>query len=101
LKSWLFAWDDIGGKRTATILTVLGTCIAQRINPRAFLHKAFALLVNGAEPHEVMPNRLAAAHPELRMPARAGPAPDDASLGEIIAELEAKLAPTALPPAPA
>jgi transposase len=101
LKSWLFAWDDIGGERTATILTVLGTCVAQRINPRAFLHKAFALLVGGVDPHEVMPDRLAATHPELRMPARAGPVPDEASLAEIIAELEAKLAPTTPPPPPA
>ena len=100
LKSWLFAWEAEGGKRTATILTVLGTCIAQRINPRAFLHKAFALLVNGAEPHEVMPDRLVDAHPELRMPARAGPKPDEASLAELIAELEAKLTPAALPAAP-
>jgi transposase len=99
LKSWLFAWDDIGGKRTAIILTVLGTCIAQRINPRAFLHKAFALLVKGADAREVMPNRLVDAHPDLRMPARASPSPDDASLREIIEELEAKLAAPALPPA--
>ena len=101
LKSWLFAWDDIGGKRTAIILTVVGTCIAQRINPRAFLHKALAMIVNGAVPDDVMPNRLADAHPELRMPARAGPNPDDAGLKELIAELEAKLAAPALPSAPA
>jgi transposase len=101
LKSWLFAWDDIGGKRTAIVLTVLGSCIAQRINPRAFLHKALAMIVNGADVRDVMPNRLADAHPELRMPARAGPAPNDVSLREIIAELEAKLVSPALPPAPA
>ena len=101
LKSWLFAWKDIGGKRTAIILSVLGTCIAQRINPRAFLHKALALLVGGADPNDVMPNRLAAAHPELKMPARAGPVPDDASIAELIAELEAETRPAALPQAPA
>jgi transposase len=99
LKNWLFAWDDIGGRRTAIILTVLGTCIAQRINPRAFLHKAFAMLVTGADVSEVMPNRLADAHPELRMPARASPSPDDASLEEVIAELEAELASPPAPPA--
>ena len=100
LKNWLFAWDDLGGRRTATILSVLGTCIAQRINPRAFLHKAFELLVNGADAHAVMPDKLVAQHPELRMPARASPTPDDASLAEIIAELEAELATTARPVAP-
>lgn len=94
LKNWLFAWEDVGGVRTATILTVLGTCLAQRVNPRAYLHKSFAILVNGGDPQDALPDKLVAAHPELRMPARAGPSIDDASLAEIIAELErAKLAP--------
>jgi transposase len=97
LKSWLFAWGDLGGKRTAIILTVLGTCIAQRIKPRAFLHKALSLLVNGAEAGDVLPDRLAGAHPELRMPVRDGPNPNDASLTELIAELESRL----MTPAPA
>ena len=96
-KSGLFTYKDDGAERTATILTVLGTCIAQRINPRAFLHEAFARLVRGADPQDVLPERLAETHPELRMPVRAGP--DEASLTDIIAELEAKLAPDKLLPA--
>jgi transposase len=34
-KNWLFTWLDGGGKRTAGILTILATCIAHDINPRA------------------------------------------------------------------
>lgn len=96
-KSWLFTFKDDGAERTTIILTVLGTCIAQRINPRAFLHEAFARLVRGADPQDVLPERLAETHPELRMPVRAGP--DEASLADVIAELEAKLAPDKLLPA--
>ena len=46
-KNWLFAYGDLGGKRTAMILTVIGTCIAHRINPRAYLHAVAKLIVNG------------------------------------------------------
>jgi hypothetical protein len=46
-KNWLFAYGDLGGKRTAMILTVIGTCIAHRINPRAYLHVVAKLIVNG------------------------------------------------------
>ncbi len=92
LKSWLFAYDDIGAKRTTIILTVVGTCVAKRINPRAYLHKVLALLVQSADVSELLPDELAERFPELRMPTRASPDPDDASLKEIIAGLEAKLA---------
>jgi transposase len=37
-RNWLFTWLDLGGARTATILTILGTCIAHDVNPRAYLH---------------------------------------------------------------
>jgi transposase len=91
LKNWLFTYDDIGAERTAIILSVIGTCVAQRINPRAFLHKALALLVQGWDEdkmHELAPERLAEHYPELRMPARASPDPDEASIAELIAALE-------------
>jgi hypothetical protein len=31
------AWEDLGGERTARILTIVGTCVAHGINPRAYL----------------------------------------------------------------
>jgi len=73
-KNWLFAYGDLGGKRTAMILTVLGTCIAHRINPRAYLHAVAKRIVNGfpsARIRELLPDRIALLHPELRLPAPA------------------------------
>lgn len=70
-KNWLFATGDLGGKRTATILTILGTCIAHRINPRAYLHAVTKLIVNGwpqARLRELLPDRIAELKPELRLP---------------------------------
>jgi transposase len=72
-KNWLFAYGDLGGERAATILTVIGTCIAQRVNPRAYLHAVTKLIVNGwpnARLRELVPDRLAELRPELRLPPR-------------------------------
>lgn len=100
LKNWLFAYGDLGGRRTADILTVIGTCIAQRINPRAFLHRVLGLIVGGwAEDaiQDLVPHRLAERYPELKMPARASPDPDEASLAELMEALEAALLPSESP----
>ena len=70
-KNWLFAYGDLGGERAATILTLLGTCIAHRINPRAYLHAVTKLIVNGlpnARLRELLPDRILKLHPELRLP---------------------------------
>lgn len=67
-KNWLFAWLDDGGKRTATILSIIATCIAHDVNPRAYLHKVIHCIVQGWPQHrlrELMPDRMLAAHPEL------------------------------------
>ena len=70
-KNWLFAYGDLGGKNTATILTLLGTCIAHRVNPRAYLHVVAKLIVNGfpnARLRELLPDQIVKLHPELRLP---------------------------------
>jgi transposase len=70
-KNWFFAYGDLGGERAATILTLLGTCIAHRVNPRAYLHRLAKLLVGGwpnARLRELLPAQLARLHPELRLP---------------------------------
>ena len=77
-KNWLFAYGDLGGERTATILTVVGTCIAHQINPRAYLHVVTKLIVNGwpqARLRELLPDRILDLHPELRLPARTASLP--------------------------
>lgn len=73
-KNWLFVEGDLNGHRTATILSIVGTCIAQGINPRAYLHLVTRLIEQKwprARYGELLPSCLAATHPGLRIePAR-------------------------------
>ena len=64
----MFTWEDLGGERTANVLTIVGSCVAHGINPRAYLHLVINLIVNGwpqAKLRDLLPDRLALAHPEL------------------------------------
>ena len=64
----LFAWEDLGGERTASILTIVATCVSYGVNPRAYLHLVTTLIINrwpNAKLRELLPDRLAVAHPEL------------------------------------
>jgi hypothetical protein len=67
-KNWLFTWLDDGGQRTGDILSIVATCIAHDVNPRAYLHKVVHCIVHGW-PHnklrDLLPDRMLAAHPEL------------------------------------
>jgi transposase len=82
-KNWLFTWLDDGGERTAAILSIIATCIAHDINPRAYLHLVTRLIVQGwpnKKLRDLLPDRMLAAHPELyvgepsSLPAFSGPA---------------------------
>jgi len=67
-RNWLFTWLDEGGERTAAILTIIGTCIAHDVNPRAYLHVVTKLLVEGwpqARLRDLLPDRIVGAHPNL------------------------------------
>jgi hypothetical protein len=73
-RNWLFTWEDLGGERTAQILTIVGTCVAHGINPRAYLHLVTRLIVNRwpqAQLRDLLPDRLSLTHPELLVPDRA------------------------------
>jgi len=73
-KNWLFTWLDEGGERTATILSIVATCIAHDVNPRAYLHRVTKLIVDGwpnAKLRDLLPDRMLAAHPELFIGERA------------------------------
>ena len=77
-KNWLFVEGDLGGKRVAAILTILGTCIAHGVNPRAYLHVVVKLLVNGfpnKRIRELLPDQIVTLHPELRLPGKAARPP--------------------------
>jgi transposase len=67
-RNWLFTWLDEGAERTATVLTVIATCIAHGINPRAYLHLVSRLIVNGlpqSKLRDVLPDRVVVGYPEL------------------------------------
>jgi transposase len=69
-KNWLFTWEDVGGRRTADILTMIATCIAHDVNPRAYLHLAVRLIIEGwpqAKIRELLPDRIVQHYPELSM----------------------------------
>jgi transposase len=67
-KNWLFTWLDEGAERTGNILSIVATCIAHDVNPRAYLHKVVHCIVHGwtqDKLRELLPDRMLAAHPEL------------------------------------
>ena len=73
-KNWLFTWLDVGGERTAAILSVIASCIAHDVNPRAYLHLVTKLIVHGwpqSKLRELLPDRILAAHPEIYVGDRA------------------------------
>jgi len=49
-------------------LTIVDTCIAHDVNPRAYLHMVTKLIVQGwpqAKLRELLPDRMLVGHPEL------------------------------------
>jgi transposase len=67
-KNWLFTWLDEGGERTSNILSIIATCIAHDVNPRAYLHKVVHCIVHGwpnDKLRDLLPDRMLASHPEL------------------------------------
>jgi hypothetical protein len=49
-------------------LTIIGTCIAHDVNPRAYLHLVTKLIVQGwprTKLRELLPDRMLVAQPEL------------------------------------
>jgi transposase len=69
-KNWLFTWLDEGAERTANILSIIATCIAHDVNPRAYLHRVVLAIVHGwpqAKLRDLLPDRMLSGHPELFM----------------------------------
>lgn len=67
-KNWLFTWEDAGGERTAHILSIIGTCIAHEVNPRAYLHLVVRLIAEGwpqSRLRDLLPDRIVREHPDL------------------------------------
>jgi len=67
-KNWLFCWLDVGADRTARILSIIATCIAYDVNPRAYLHLVTKSIVEGwpnSRLRELLPDRILLTHPQL------------------------------------
>ncbi len=67
-ENWLFTWLDVGGERTAAILSIIATCMAHDVNPRAYLRLVTKLIVHGwpaAKLRDLLPDRILVAHPDL------------------------------------
>jgi hypothetical protein len=82
-KNWLFTWLDLGGERTGAILSIIATCIAHDVNPRAYLHLVTKLIVHGwpqSRLRDLLPDRMLVTHPELSVGERDA-APDSPALG--------------------
>jgi transposase len=68
-RNWLFVWEDDGGERTANILTIVATCVSHGLNPREYLLVVTNALLAGTDDIDaLLPDRIAAAHPELVVP---------------------------------
>jgi hypothetical protein len=82
-RNWLFTWLDEGGERTAAILTIIASCIAHDVNPRAYLHVVTRLIVRGwpnAKLRDLLPDRILAAYPDVYVGNHSALSPDGAPL---------------------
>jgi transposase len=67
-KNWLFTWMDDGATRTARVLSIIASCIAHDVNPRAYLHAVAKLVVHGwpnSRLDELLPDRILKLVPSL------------------------------------
>ena len=66
-KNWLFVETEIGGARCAVMETVIGTCVAQGINPLDYLqHVLQSLIVGNTDYESLVPQTLAQKIPSLK-----------------------------------
>lgn len=68
-RNWLFVWEDVGGERTANILTIVATCVSHGLNPREYLTTVTDALLRGVEDiHTLLPDKIIETHPHLQVP---------------------------------
>jgi len=67
-RNWLFVWEDVGGERTAAILTIVATCISHGLNPREYLTVVTDALLRGVDDiGSLLPDRIVETHPDLQI----------------------------------
>lgn len=69
-KNWLFLGSETGGETAATLMTILGTCWANRVNPQAYLEAVIRDLPGTLTTNldDLLPHRWVENHPEARLP---------------------------------
>lgn len=71
-KNWLFVWRDEGGERLAESLSIVATCLAHGLNPRAYLHFVARKIVLEEWPNdrlvELLPDVVTRLEPGLALP---------------------------------
>lgn len=69
-KNWLFLGSETGGQTAAIIMSLLGTCWANRVNAWAYLKDVLDRLPSLSEDRyqELLPHVWIEAHPEARLP---------------------------------
>lgn len=69
-KNWLFLGSETGGETAATLMTILGTCWANRVNPQAYLEAVIRDLPGTLTTNldDLLPHRWVESHPEARLP---------------------------------
>jgi transposase len=76
-KNWLFVGHDLGGERTAAILTIVATCVSHDVNPRAYLHLVTKLILDGwpqRKLRDLLPDRIGVSHPDVLVKVKEAPA---------------------------
>jgi hypothetical protein len=85
-KNWLFLGSETGGETAATLMTILGTCWANRVNPQAYLEAVIRDLPGTLTTNidDLLPHRWIESHPEARLPDKrwVPPANQDAGAGK-------------------
>ncbi len=69
-KNWLFLGSETGGETAATLMTILGTCWANRVNPQAYLEAVIRDLPGTLTTNidDLLPHIWIESHPEALLP---------------------------------
>ena len=71
-KNWLFLGSETGGQTAAVLMSLLGTCWANRVNAWAYLKDVLDRMSTQPQDryHELLPHVWIESHPEARLPAQ-------------------------------
>ena len=65
-KNWLFVGSPLAGRRASVLMSLLGSCKENHVEPWAYLRSVFSELPRGAELDDLLPDRWLAKNPKHR-----------------------------------